>query len=146
MPWNHTEIPANVVGLHAVIIPRKMWAASYLFDNYQALGALLITRVREQVNDPDAIMGTICQTLINSMIDARHGQPVSTEEHNWQRITEVGSALAYSIRRRYFYLVYDDETKQIDIKDFAASSPAEARDILMALPEIQDIEHKMTRH
>ena len=146
MPWNQSEIPSNVVGLHAVIIPNKMWAACYLFDNYQALGALLVARVREQVPDPDAVMGTICQTLINSMIDARHGQPVTEEETHWQRITEVGSALAYSIRRRYFYLIYHDETKQIDIKDFAAASPAEARDYLMALPEIQEIERQIVRH
>ena len=146
MPWNQTEIPPNVVGLHAVIIPHKMWAASYLHDGYRALGALLVTRVQKQVPDRDALLGTICQTLINGMIDVRKGQPVETADASWQRINEVGSALAFCIRRRYFYVRFNDETKQIDIKDFAAASPAEARDLLMALPEIKEIEQNITRH
>lgn len=145
MPWNDPDIPADAVGLHAVIIPRKMWAANYLHDGYQALGALLVNRVREEVPQ-DALLGTICQSLINNMIDTRQGQPVSVEEATWRRINEVGSALAYVIRRRYFYLIFNDETKQIDIKDFTAASPAEARDHLLALPEIQAIEQKITRH
>lgn len=145
MPWNEAEIPPNAVGLHAVIIPHKMWAASYLHDGYRALGAALVTRLRRQITK-DALLGMICKTLINALIDVRQGQPVSVEETSWRQISEAGSALAYCIHRRYFYVVFDDETKQIDIKDFAAASPAEARDFLIALPEVQEIEQNVTRH
>lgn len=140
------DIPANAVGWYALICPGSFWQSCFINDDYEEVARSVIGTIPRDGRRTGEVIQSFGQIVVNAFresldpkikrLDVRH----PTKQRLFQRALLGGATIAYLTNQRFFTLLLVENI--LKFSPVKATSIKEAQQLVMARPDIQQIERR----
>lgn len=146
MPLRQDVPPPGTVGLCVMIVPHNFWEMAYVLDSYEDIAKRAIGTIPGGQRDVEQVLlraGQIAlEAFQKSLLPAIKRLPLEHPDKQdvFRRVRLAVSMFAYLTNRRFFILLLENGV--IRFRPIEANTIEEAKEIIMARPDVQEIERR----